>query len=127
MKKTITIIIIGILVVSILLMVTGCSGGGITGRWESESNGQLEYYIEFNSDGTCSCGSGSQGSGDNASGTYTLDNDGTLHITGFSSSELELKQLTVDEMLKSDNSSDCYACDGKVLYYMDNKRQFTKK
>ena len=67
MKKSIAIILVGVL---LLLLVTACSGSSIVGTWAGKVKGD-QYQITFEKDGKWF----QQAEKDNIHGTYTIEDD----------------------------------------------------
>ena len=124
LRKVLAAITAGILIVSLMLALAGCGSPSLVGRWESEKYGQVEYWVEFRSDGTFSYGSGPQGDGDSGNDTYTIDSDDSLHFL-----KRDFKKTTVEEMRKmsSSDASGYYAFDSSSAYFGDNEKEFKRK
>lgn len=119
MKKALLLIATGLLIITIMVLMTGC-GTSIVGRWEyANMYGLPQMVVEFRSDGTCYY---SQDGYESVNTTYTVDSDGTLHMDNQT-----YKKTTVEEIRKMENPSGYYAFDANSLYLNVNDKELKRK
>ena len=86
MKKALTTITFGILVITMVLSLTGCIKSGLEGKWQGDS-----WYWEF-SNGTYT----TDYYGGTETSSYHIDDDGTLFINREGYGEFSLKKVTIE-------------------------------
>lgn len=119
------------IVFMIILMIVSSFGAcgrqsenkaSILGRWEYiNSFGTIEYY-DFSSNTVAIKNSNQGGTAD-----YSIDDDGTLHLS-YGSWAASYKRISVEEMekLSESEAGNYYAFNNEVLYFRD-KREFKRK
>lgn len=119
MKKGMLLIATGLLIITMMMLLTGC-GTSLVGRWEyANMYGLTQAVVEFRADGTCYY---NQEGYESVNTTYTVDSDGTLHMD-----DQTYKKTTVEEMRKMDNTDGYYAYDANSLYLNVNDKEFKRK
>ena len=120
MKKALTTITFGILVITMVLSLTGCIKSGLEGKWQGDS-----WYWEF-SNGTYT----TDYYGGTETSSYHISDDGTLFINREGYGEFSLKKVTIEEMKQLNGKTDTskyYAYDDTTLLIMNSAIEYKKQ